>query len=76
MNYMTEPAMEMEFKLKQVYDTTRTVAHSTNAVKLDDILEEFQMFLEGCGFVIDGSLMIVPDGAYYGSNSGSDISLD
>lgn len=27
---------------------------------LDDILEEFAMFLRGCGFVIDGTLDVVP----------------
>lgn len=27
---------------------------------LDDILEEFSMFLRGCGFVIDGKLDVVP----------------
>jgi hypothetical protein len=27
---------------------------------LDDILEEFSMFLRGCGFVIDGRLDVVP----------------
>ena len=27
---------------------------------LDDILEEFSMFLRGCGFFIDGTLDVVP----------------
>ena len=27
---------------------------------LEDILEEFSMFLRGCGFVIDGTLDVVP----------------
>jgi hypothetical protein len=27
---------------------------------LDDVLEEFAMFLRGCGYVIDGRLDVVP----------------
>lgn len=27
---------------------------------IDDVLEEFAMFLRGCGYVIDGKLDIVP----------------
>ena len=27
---------------------------------LDDVLEEFAMFLRGCGFVIEGRLDVVP----------------
>lgn len=27
---------------------------------LDDILEEFAMFLRGCGYTIDGKLDVVP----------------
>jgi hypothetical protein len=27
---------------------------------LDDVLEEFSMFLRGCGYVIDGRLDVVP----------------
>jgi len=46
------------------------------AESLDDVLEEFAMFLRGCGYLIDGRLDVVPNGEYYGSNSGSDISLD
>jgi len=27
---------------------------------IDDVLEEFAMFLRGCGYVIDGKLDVVP----------------
>ena len=27
---------------------------------LEDVLEEFSMFLRGCGYVIDGRLEVVP----------------
>jgi hypothetical protein len=27
---------------------------------IDDVLEEFAMFLRGCGYVIDGRLDVVP----------------
>ena len=46
MKYIMDHTMELEFKLKQSYNTTRTVVHTTNAVTLMEILEEFQMFLE------------------------------
>jgi hypothetical protein len=76
MKYVMDPSMELEFKLKQSYDTTRTVTHTTNAVTLMEILEEFQMFLEGCGFQINGTLDVVPDEELYGTNTGTDYSLD
>jgi hypothetical protein len=58
---LNEPHMLMEFKLTQNYVPTRTVTTTTDAVTLHDILEEFEMFLRGCGFFIDGKLDIVPD---------------
>ena len=30
------------------------------AEHIDDVLEEFAMFLRGCGYVIDGRLDVVP----------------
>lgn len=33
----------------------------TNRVRLDDILEDLEDFLAGCGYVIDGELQIVKD---------------
>ena len=76
MNYIMDHTMELEFKLKQSYNTTRTVVHTTNAVTLMEILEEFQMFLEGCGFEIDGTLDVVPDEEIYGTNIRTDNSMD
>lgn len=76
MNYIMDHTMELEFKLKQSYNTTRTVVHTTNAVTLMEILEEFQMFLEGCGFQIDGTLDVVPDEEIYGTNIRTDNTLD
>ena len=76
MNYIMDHTMELEFKLKQSYDTTRTVVHTTNAVTLMEILEEFQMFLEGCGFQINGTLDVVPDEEFYGTNIRTDTSMD
>jgi hypothetical protein len=43
---------------------------------LDEILEEFAMFLRGCGFSINGTLDIVPDEEFYGTNTGTNISVD
>lgn len=76
MKYIMDHTMELEFKLKQSYNTTRTVVHTTNAVTLMEILEEFQMFLEGCGFEIDGTLDVVPDEELYGTNIRTDNSMD
>jgi hypothetical protein len=68
--------MELEFKLKQSYNNTRTVVHTTNAVTLTEILKEFQMFLEGCGFQIDGTLDVVTDEEIYGTNISTNNSMD
>lgn len=76
MKYIMDHSMELEFKLKQSYENTRTVVHTTNAVTLMEILEEFQMFLEGCGFQIDGTLDVVPDEELYGTNIRTDYSMD
>ena len=76
MKYIMDHSMEMDFKLKQSYEYTRTVVHTTNAVTLSEILEEFQMFLEGCGFQIDGTLDVVPNEEIYGTDIRPDYSLD
>lgn len=76
MKYIMDHSMELEFKLKQSYENTRTVVHTTNAVTLMEILEEFQMFLEGCGFQIDGTLDVVSDEEFYGTNIRTDNTLD
>jgi len=76
MKDIMDHSMEMEFKLKQNYGKTRTVVHTTSAINLMDILEEFQMFLEGCGFQINGTLDVVPDEEIYGTNIRTDNSMD
>ena len=76
MKYIMDHSMEMEFKLKQSYENTRTVVHTTNAITLLEILEEFQMFLEGCGFQIDGTLDVVPNEEIYGTDIRTDNTLD
>jgi len=43
---------------------------------LDDILEEFAMFLRGCGYTIDGRLDIIPNEEYYGQITSTNISVD
>jgi hypothetical protein len=43
---------------------------------LDEILEEFAMFLRGCGFAINGTLDIVSDEEFYGTNTSTDYTLD
>ena len=43
-----------------------------SAIALDNIIQEFEMFLRGCGFVLDGHLDIVQD--YY--DNYTDINKD
>ena len=38
-----------------------TLTKEFEAVQLQDILEEFQYFLKGCGFEFDGNIEIVPE---------------
>jgi len=38
-----------------------TIIVQTNAVHLHDILENFEDFLRGCGFVIDGHIDVIED---------------
>jgi hypothetical protein len=40
-------------------ETERTVTF--NAHQLDTVLEEFELFLKGCGFVFDGHLDIISE---------------
>ena len=46
------------------------------AEQLDDILEEFTSFLRGCGFVINGTLDLVPDENYYGEDISTNYPMD
>ena len=43
---------------------------------LEDVLEEFAMFLRGCGFAINGVLEVIPEEEYYVSNICTDNSMD
>jgi hypothetical protein len=40
------------------YSITR-VEHQVNAEALPEILEEFELFLKGCGFQFDGTVDII-----------------
>jgi hypothetical protein len=46
------------------------------AEHIDDILEEFSMFLRGCGFVINGVLEVIPEEEYYATNIHTNNSMD
>ena len=46
------------------------------AEQLQDILEEFTMFLRGCGFTINGTLDVIPDEEYYAATIRTDNSMD
>jgi hypothetical protein len=46
------------------------------AEQLQNILEEFTMFLRGCGFIINGTLDVIPDEEYYAATIRTDNSMD
>lgn len=45
------------------------VHHETMNETLGEIIEDFELFLKGCGFNFDGKLDIVPMENYYGKIS-------
>lgn len=57
----------MSMKFENVYRELYTdkqvskITYETENVHLDDILEDFQDFLKGCGFHIKGTLQIVEE---------------
>ena len=55
MSKFTFTCEEVEGKV----NTARNVQFS--AVHLDDIIEEFELFLKGCGFYFDGHLTVMDD---------------
>lgn len=48
-----------------------TVIVKSNEVVLTDLLEDFEDFLRGCGFVFDGHLEIVEESAMEDAEDGS-----
>jgi len=46
------------FKFEHKSSDNTKITLETEAVCLTDILEEFQMFLKGCGFGFDGDIVI------------------
>ena len=54
----------MKYVFKQIDDISGSNAVTTvefNADYIGDILEQFQMFIRGCGFYVDGTLDFVDD---------------
>ena len=47
-------------------ETRNNVTYTFHADSLMQMLEKYQDFLKGCGFVFQGQLDIVPDEEYYG----------
>ena len=59
----------MKYIFKQIDDISGRNAETTvefSADSLSDILEQFEMFLRGSGFLPDGTLDFIPDEEYYG----------
>ena len=59
----------MKYIFKQIDNISGRCAETTvefSADSLSDILEQFEMFLRGSGFLPDGTLDFIPDEEYYG----------
>lgn len=59
----------MKYIFKQIDNISGRCAETTvefSADTLSDILEQFEMFLRGSGFLPDGTLDFIPDEEYYG----------
>lgn len=59
----------MKYEFKQIdnisgRNAVTTIEFGTDS--LPDVLEHFEMFLRGCGFVFNGTLDVVPEDEYYG----------
>ena len=56
-----EEGMVTTFKTDVNYpgQARKTVIHQTDGVSLDDLLQEFEDHLKGCGFYFQGHLTII-----------------
>ena len=55
----------MKYIFTQVDDYTPSqTTHEVTADSLDVVLTQFEMFLRGCGFMVRGTLDIVPEEEY------------
>ena len=64
----------MKYLFKQIDNISRANAVTTvefEADSLSDILEHFELFLKGAGYMMEGKIDIIPDEEYYGE-SGDD----
>ena len=48
------------------YETGERITFETNKEIINDVLEDFNLFLRGCGYFPDGTLDYIPDEEYYG----------
>ena len=66
----------MKYIFKQIdeYTPSETTVEFT-VDNINDVLEQFELFLKGCGFQFNGKLDIVPDEEYYGleESEGQDL---
>lgn len=58
---MDSVKQKMVFKYTSTYDRDFKLELSTNAEDLSQILEDFESFLKGCGFVFEGHIDIFND---------------
>ena len=48
------------------YETGERITFETEKEFINDVLEDFNLFLRGCGYFPDGTLDYIPDEEYYG----------
>lgn len=53
--------MHTKYKFVRVSDDGSKTISVTRAMVLSEVIEEFESFLRGCGFVFDGHIEIVDD---------------
>lgn len=58
---MDSVKQKMMFKYTSTYDRDFKLELHTDAVDLSQILEDFESFLKGCGFVFEGHIDILND---------------
>ena len=65
----------MKYLFKQIDNISGSNAVTTVEFEVDslpDILEHFELFLKGAGYMMEGKIDIIPDEEYYGESGDED----
>ena len=55
------------------YETGERITFETHKEIINDVLEDFNLFLRGCGYAQSGTLDYIPDDEYYGHEDYSEL---